>query len=187
MRRAIWERRGQVWRGRDTLIAVAVLLIVGVLAVWLQPAPTAISGRAGAVDGDTLRFGAQRVRLLDLDAPELDQTCTRADGSEWSCGIEAKRFVAGLVDRGAVDCAGSGRDRYGRALAKCKIGGDDLGAQIVSAGWAVGDLGYSVQQLSARGAGRGLWSGNFVAPADWRRTHGTEQPGLWDWIRSWFQ
>ena len=42
------------------------------------------------VDGDTLRFGAERVRLWGIDAPELSEDCTRADRSEWSCGKAAR-------------------------------------------------------------------------------------------------
>ena len=187
MRRPIWGKPRQLRTGRDGLIALGVLVVVGALALWLQPAPKPISGHAEVVDGDTLRFDALRVRLTGLDAPELDQTCTHPDGSEWPCGIEAKQFVVGFIGRGTVTCARSGRDRYGRALAKCSIAAGDLGAQIVTAGWAVADLDYGVQELSARAAGRGIWAGAFVAPADWRRTHGTAQPGLWEWIRSWFQ
>ena len=187
MQRSVWGKRGQFRARRDGLVALGVLVVVGVLAVWLQPAPRPISGRAEVVDGDTLRFDSLRVRLTGLDAPELDQTCTNADGGEWSCGMEAKRVVVALVGKDIVTCARSGRDRYGRALAKCSVLGDDLGAQIVSAGWAVADLDYGLEELSARSAGRGIWVGTFVAPAEWRRTHGKEQPGLWEWIRSWFQ
>jgi endonuclease YncB( thermonuclease family) len=52
--------------------------------------------RSGAkivsVDGDTLRAanGAE-YRLFGVDAPELAQTCTEANGKTWLCGRAAKR------------------------------------------------------------------------------------------------
>ena len=167
-----------------------VLVVVGIaatLAIWLQPPLKPITGHAATIDGDTLKFGSLRVRLTGLDAPEFDQTCTAADGHEWACGTGASAFLAGLVGRQTIVCVRSGRDRYGRALAKCSAEGRDLGAQIVAAGWAVSDRDYGAEELTARTAGRGIWAGKFVIPAEWRRTHGSAQPGLWEWIKSWFQ
>jgi endonuclease YncB( thermonuclease family) len=86
----------------------------------------------------------------------------------------------------AVTCAPSGRDAYGRTLAACSIDGRDLGAEIVSTGWAVADFDYAGEQLAARAAARGIWSGSFVAPAEWRRAHGAATENFWDRIRRWF-
>jgi endonuclease YncB( thermonuclease family) len=187
MRRSVWGQRRRFLRPRELLIVLVAVGIVAAGAVWLEPPARPITGHADVVDGDTLRFGSLRVRLTGLDAPELDQTCADTAGGEWSCGTRAKTFLSDLVGRQAIVCTRSGRDRYGRALAKCAAGGRDLGAQIVAAGWAVIDLDYGAEELAARTAGRGIWGGNFVAPAEWRRTHGAIGPGPWEWIRSWFQ
>jgi endonuclease YncB( thermonuclease family) len=61
-----------------------------------------------------------------------------------------------------------------------------LGAEIVAAGWAVPDNGYIDEANAARDAKRGIWSGSFIAPAQWRRGDRGEGQGLWDWITSWF-
>jgi endonuclease YncB( thermonuclease family) len=164
---------------------VLTLVLVGGIALVdaiLAPRPLPLVGHAEAVDGDTLRLGRTRIRLAGLDAPELRQTCTDASGGSWPCGAAARDFVVDQLRSGDVFCAPSGRDIYRRTLAACTIAGIDLGHAIVDAGWAVGDLDYSVQQLSARGAARGIWSGNFVAPADWRRTHGTDTFDFWTWL-----
>ena len=165
---------------------LAALAVVAGLAALLQPPPALLSGRAEIVDGDTLRIGATRIRLTGLDAPELDQICAGASGSEWSCGMEAKSFAVGAAGHGPVTCLRSGRDRYGRALAKCAVGGGDLGQAIVAAGWAVADRDYVGEEAAARDAKRGIWAGTFIAPAEWRRSHGADRPGFWEAIRAWF-
>lgn len=187
MARSVWGRRAGFPPLAPLLVAVAVTAIaVGLLMAGRNAGPP-LSGRAVAVDGDTLRLGARRIRLTGLDAPELDQTCTDASGRDWQCGAKARAFVADALAGRNVSCTSSGHDIYGRTLASCRIGDADLGMQIVSAGWAVADFGYLGQEASAHAAGRGIWSGSFVAPAEWRRTHGTAEPTFWDWIRNWFQ
>jgi len=185
---SVWGRKQ---RFRPTPGAVLLgLVVLGALAFGLtrlQLPVAPLTGRAEAIDGDTLRMGSVRVRLMGLDAPELDQTCTRADGSEWSCGSEAKAALAVRLRAGAIDCARYGRDIYGRTLAKCSAGGADLAADMVRAGWAVSDDDYLYESAAARAQQLGIWSGRFDHPIDWRRRHGADQPGPWEWIRSWFQ
>ena len=186
MRPRVWSRRqprfGPGWI--VPLLAVATLMAMTV--GWFDIASRPLAGLARAVDGDTLSVGTQRIRLLGLDAPELQQSCVDTGGIAWACGSRARAFLADLLKRGAVVCAHSGYDAYRRVLASCRIDGDDIGAQIVAAGWAVGDFGYIAEQGAARAARLGIWSGSFLAPAEWRRTHGAT-PGIWEWIRSWFQ
>jgi len=80
MRGTPWTRR----RGfRSPIGAVATLVAIALLAVvaaLFWPPPAALSGQARAVDGDTLRIGDSRVRLVGLDAVELDQNCRDASG-----------------------------------------------------------------------------------------------------------
>ena len=186
MRPPYWDRK-QPFRGRlGVVLALALIVAIALLASLFQPPAATLAGQAEAVDGDTLRFGPTRVRLVGLDAPELDQTCIDANGDEWTCGTKAKVFVAALVRGGATTCVASGRDRYGRVLAKCTVSNLDVGDAIVAAGWAVADFDYAVTEAAARIARRGIWAGRFERPADWRRDHGNEAPGLWEWIRAWF-
>ena len=50
-----------------------------------------IRGEAPATDADTTEIGKTTARLDGFDAPEPDQTCIAADGSEWACVQEAGR------------------------------------------------------------------------------------------------
>jgi endonuclease YncB( thermonuclease family) len=52
------------------------------------PALADITGPARVVDGDPLRVGDTKIRLVDIDAPERRQTCWRASG-EFRCGMRA--------------------------------------------------------------------------------------------------
>ena len=71
---SVWGRRPG-FLPRLPLVPIALLLL-GTVAfgfMQLQPSAAPLRGRAQAIDGDTLRLGYLRVRLLGLDAPELDQ------------------------------------------------------------------------------------------------------------------
>ena len=64
-------------------------------------------------------------------------------------------------------------DRYGRMVATCTAGGDDLGAWLVENGWALAYRRYSLdyvdEEQRAQAGGLGMWRGAFVAPWDWRK------------------
>lgn len=183
MLRAPWPRRRNA---RNPIGAVATLVAIGLVAAvaaLLWPPPASISGRAVAVDADTLRIGDTRIRLIGLDAVELDQICMDGAGAEWKCGREARAFLDRLSDEGTTRCAADGRDRYRRVLARCSTSGADLGEQIVRAGWAVADLEYGLALAEARLNGRGIWAGRFDDPADWRRHHDAETFDIWTWLQ----
>jgi hypothetical protein len=51
----------------------------------------------------------------------------------WGAGADA---LGALIAGRPVECQPIGRDRYGRTVARCYAGGQDLGAAMVAAGWA---------------------------------------------------
>lgn len=147
------------------------LLAVGL--GWLAASGSAqiVNGQAQVVDGDTLRVGAERVRLFGIDAPEASQTCQR-DGAAWRCGEESTRQLASLVQGNSVECQASGRDAYGRLLAVCFSDGFELNRTMVEQGWAVAFRKYSdayvAEEAEAKSARRGIWSSSFDLPQDYR-------------------
>ena len=140
--------------------------------VFVATAVPAISGVPTVTDGDTLRLGAERIRLHGIDAPESAQSC-RTGGKTWACGAAATRALRERIGRRLVECSERDRDRYGRIVAVCRVAGADVNAWMVSQGWAVAYRQYSADYVShetaAKRARRGLWRGQFVVPSRWRR------------------
>jgi endonuclease YncB( thermonuclease family) len=131
-----------------------------------------LAGVPRVVDGDTVIIGDTRIRLEGIDAPETDQFCLDADGKKWTCGISARNALDKHVAGRSVVCADKGRDRYGRTLAVCSIGAEDLNAWMVQEGLALAYIQYSNayvrEEAESRAARRGLWAGAFIAPWEWR-------------------
>jgi endonuclease YncB( thermonuclease family) len=151
-------------------------LATGLLSVILcfAAAPTLAQimyGKPVAIDGDTLDFGGQRVRLFGIDAPEKAQTCTR-NGEAWPCGEDAKAMLQALVANNQVSCRQRDIDKYGRSVAICSVGRLDLSDALARAGYAVALEDFSADYVaaasSARSARLGIWSGEFQIPADFR-------------------
>lgn len=162
------------------LMALVVLFLSspGVFA-QSPPAALTVEGKARIVDGDTLEIGTRRVHLYGVDAPETDQTCQRG-GKTWRCGMEATYAMAALLEFHWLICRQQGFDRAGDVVGVCRIGGPkgfNVNRAIVRQGWALalrptGD-DYAAAEQEAMAAKVGLWSGSFVAPWEWRRTHET--------------
>jgi endonuclease YncB( thermonuclease family) len=90
---------------------------------------------AYVVDGDTLRCGSERLRLLGIDAPELERclrwrSCTPGDGEA------AKQSLIVAVRLGPIRYQPVTRDRYGRQVAVVWAGGVNLSCWQLRAGQA---------------------------------------------------
>ncbi|MGZ9103741.1 MAG: thermonuclease family protein, partial [Rhodoplanes sp.] len=124
------------------------------------------------IDGDTLMWRGERVRLYGIDAPEADQSCT-ALGRDYACGETAMHWLAEKTNKKEVRCEKTGRDRYGRLLAVCFAGKVNLNRGLVEAGLALAYRQYSAEFVAVENAARrealGLWAGTFVPPWQWRQ------------------
>ena len=155
------------------LVVIAVILIERYCTVEVPPfGPGA---NIVSVDGDTIRAtnGAE-YRLFGIDAPELAQTCTEANGKTWLCGRAAKAKLTTLIKGGNVTCESRATDRFGGIVSVCSAQGvPDLGEAMVRDGYAI-DLGgaagnpYRDAEAEAQTAKRGIWRGTFERPSDWR-------------------
>jgi len=69
-------------------------------------------------------------------------------------------------------CHDNGRDVYGRTLAHCFAGGQDIQAAMVRQGWAPAFRKYSLEYVGAEKEGidarAGMWQGEFIEPWRWR-------------------
>ena len=87
-----------------------------------------------AVDGDTIRCGSERVRLLGIDAPEIHgcpsyRQCVQGDG-------EASRKSLQAMMGGRISVQRVGQDRYGRTLAQVYAGGRNVACEQIRRGQA---------------------------------------------------
>jgi endonuclease YncB( thermonuclease family) len=170
--------------------SLLVLLIIALVAAAhlvkrpeLRPArhthaettQSAIFGRARVIDGDTIDVAGARIRLEGIDAPEIEQSCADPAGTRWSCGRAAARELRTHLAGQALRCETSGVDGYRRLLATCALpDGSEVNAWLVREGWALayGFSGvYRAEEAEAQAARRGIWSGNFLPPWEWRRRH----------------
>lgn len=143
---------------------------VRALTLALLLAGCEIEGEARIVDGDTLAIHGQAIRLYGIDAPELAQHC---GDPLWPCGRAARDRLAALTAGQPVTCQPRDRDRYGRVVALCRVAGRDLGRILVQEGLALAFIRYAADYLpeeaAASAAARGVWSGPFAQPQDYRR------------------
>lgn len=125
----------------------------------LQSGPSAISGPARIIDGDTIEVGHERIRLHGIDAPEMAQICTLPGGGQQKSGEDARDALSGLVGGSVVECSWESRDDYDRPIAKCSVGEVDLSRRMVRDGWALAFVRYSedyvVEEAEAKAVGIG--------------------------------
>jgi endonuclease YncB( thermonuclease family) len=169
-------------RGNRWVVLGGLIVLLAVLQ-WFQeparhsgqPVPTdGVKGRPQLVDGDSFHLAGEEVRLVGIDAPEGPQTCTRG-GATWPCGEESRRHLQRLIAGRTVECVAPERDQHGRLLARCTAGEHDLNREMVASGLAVAYGDYQREETGARAAKRGLWSGEFERPRDWRRNQGSRR------------
>ena len=181
---ASWAGRRGAWRvvtrRADWRPFVAFALLAGLLGFyayqhWTAAPASPLIGRVRVLDGDSLDISGARIRLEGIDAPEWRQTCIDPKGQTWSCGQTAAQELRSYIGGRELTYARHGVDRYNRILATCSVSdGSDVNAWMIRQGWAVasGDAGhYRSEQHAAEAAKRGIWSGTFLLPREWRRQH----------------
>jgi len=173
------DPKQQLARLLGIVIALIIVALIARYCGFGQEIHFMIKDQVSAIDGDTLKSANAEVRLYGVDAPELYQTCTDADGKAWDCGRAAQAKLKALVARRAVDCEPKSRDKFDRTVAVCYTSAvPDLGEALVREGLAVnfGDAPgtYSAAEAEAQAAKRGVWRGSFDKPFDWRQANPRE-------------
>lgn len=96
---------------------------------------SATSGAFQVVDGDTVRFNGERLRLLVIDAPEISSPRCPA---EYQAGVAARNELSDFMFGRLVTVHYSGRrDVFGRPLVKLSVEGKDAGRHLLSQSLAV--------------------------------------------------
>ncbi|MEQ9328934.1 MAG: hypothetical protein RJQ21_16760 [Rhodospirillales bacterium] len=162
-----------------------VVVLSGLMAtpVGAQTGPDAgdeIAGKGEVIDGRTVSVGGTVVTLWEMESPSVSQRCLR-QGEPWECGLAAREHLADIVRGGELACSVK---RAATATeppsARCYLGYSDIAAALIDRGYAtaleVWKSPYKQNHREARGSNRGIFSGLFTPPADWRR--GQRMPGL---------
>jgi endonuclease YncB( thermonuclease family) len=138
-----------------------------------------ISGKVKVIDAHTLVFedGTQADLNGGMEAPELDQKGS-INGTIYPCGREAADFLRKLIgDRPVTGYVFKDHvDGTKMRIVSGFVGETRLDIEMVRNGWAISDhSGMDSWEVIARENKRGLWRGEFVIPARWRK--GERLPG----------
>jgi len=148
-----------------------------------RPGPT---GKAYVVDGDTIMVANERIRLAQIDAPELDQVGFDKTRMETNQGYDVRGELMDKLEGKRVEVTllpwnkrnGNFRDRNGRLLGIVTCGGEDIGEWLVRKGLAVAAFGarYKAEEEEATAAGRGMWGyEGRMRPSRWRKLSKAEK------------
>lgn len=152
---------------------------------------TVVVAGLAPVAGAAAGAAPPRVRLALYDAPEHDQRCRAADGSDLACGRDAALRLATLIQGQIVPCRIARQHgvclarstpiacetmawdrRWGRIVARCAVGGTDIATWMVGQGYARAFGGrrpvLGALEAEARAARRGYWAGAFDDPGQFR-------------------
>ncbi len=131
-RRGAWPSaplRQMVWAG----------MLLGLLAYQVTAnvsEASILGGPVRVIDGDTFDYGGVRVRVADIDTPEVHGRCAY----ETELAARATRRMRVLLADGPFElqplASGRDEDRYGRKLRIVTRGGRSLGDQLVAEGLA---------------------------------------------------
>jgi micrococcal nuclease len=95
-------------------------------------------------DGDSIRCGKERIRLIGIDAPELrgsprcEQKRTGRNPSwcDYQLGDRSRDALREFLRSGTVSFERKSLDRYRRTLARVTVNGRDAGEYLISRGFA---------------------------------------------------
>jgi micrococcal nuclease len=105
-------------------------VVLGICSALMAPAE--LKGKAWALDGDTLYVDHKAIRLWGVDAEELSEPD----------GFRARAALQDIVRDATVVCTIAGAS-HKRAVARCRVGGADVGEELVKAGAALDCPRYS--------------------------------------------
>lgn len=98
--------------------------------------PVRVIASVRVIDGDTFDYGGMRIRIADIDTPEVNGRCAH----ETNLASRATQRMNALLAAGPFDLhplpSGRDEDRYGRKLRIVTRGGRSLGNVLVAEGLA---------------------------------------------------
>lgn len=133
-----------------------------------------IKGYPKVLSGSILYLDDIKIKLFGIDAPDRNQICADRYNQNYNCGVDAMTWLHDWLEGKEVSCHILSKIEQGWATGSCFTDNHkyDVAAVVVNAGWAVAytrstDI-YVPYEKQAADARRGLWSGTFYKPWDWR-------------------
>lgn len=138
-------------------IVVSAAVLLGAAGVGLAVGggsafADAVAKRVGAAtgdclllsvhDGDTIRCGTERIRIENIDAPELagSPKCEDRRKSyawcDYALGEQSRDALSDFLRSGPIKVERNGTDKYGRTLARLTVDGRDAGEYLIGLGLA---------------------------------------------------
>ena len=127
----LWQRgSGRTSRRRLKLQVLRFILIALSLGgTTISAATETVDGqRIVIIDGDTIDVRGERIRILNIDAPESFRSRCEV---ELKLALRTKERLGELLRAGPVEVDREGRDRYRRTLATLSTREGDVGKIIV--------------------------------------------------------
>ena len=177
MKRSIRNSRNRLRNYGGYTLAFGIILISLALAVTVnaktnQSEATWQGKVVGITDGDTATVLTSaneqvKIRIYGIDCPEKKQ----------AFGTKARAFLASLIFGQTVIIQPSGKDLYGRTIAKISYEDRDIGLTMIQYGYAwwyqqyaKKETDYKKAQAKAREQQLGLWQdANPVEPSKFRK------------------
>ena len=122
---------------RKLWVLPMMLLFLICAACTPLPAAVAIETSCTVTDGDTIRCGDERIRLLGINAPEEPGQCRRGRQCAPGDPFASATSLESAFQNGPLSIVRMGEDRYGRTLALVRAGETDLSCHQLREGKAI--------------------------------------------------
>jgi endonuclease YncB( thermonuclease family) len=157
------RRRGKScrWSVPAAVFALAGAAAFAAVSLWSGSAlAAAIQSYAFVQDDGSLKISGRTVHLFGIYIPPTDYTC-RTFLSPVKCAPRAVLMLDLKIGLQFVRCEEVSRNADGSLSAYCSVNGEDLGAWMLSQGWALATpqapFEYGALDSIARTKGIGVW------------------------------
>jgi endonuclease YncB( thermonuclease family) len=107
--------------------------------------------------------GKLTIRVSGVTPPAPGEVCADPEGGSWPCGQTSLYSLRMYLRGRAIECYFPDPGDALEVVAPCRVGASDLGAWLLSAGWARPDdlatNDYLAASANAHCAGVGIWRG----------------------------
>jgi endonuclease YncB( thermonuclease family) len=107
------------------------MIITALTAAALAICPASGPRHQCVVDGDTVWLDGEKIRIAEIDAPEIHGRCQR----ERELALQAQARLVELLNAGPIRFRRTGTDRYGRTLATFGPVSERLIAEGLASRW----------------------------------------------------